>query len=76
MAVVPTDNTELAARARELAAAPDAAHWAQVCGWVPGTGHCRDRACAGDCLFHPQRDAEAQTIRRDRRRRRGLRRCR
>jgi len=71
MAVTPTDAPALAARVRELAAAPDAMHWARVCGWVPGTGHCRDRACAGDCLFDPQRDAEAQSIRRDRRRRRG-----
>jgi hypothetical protein len=70
MAVVPSDVRERAARARELAAAPDAAHWALVCGWVPGTGHCRDRACAGDCLLHSQRDAESQAIRRERRRRR------
>lgn len=70
MTDVPTDIAERAARTWELAAAPDALRWAQICGWVPGTGHCTDRACAGDCLFHPQREAEAWSISRDRRRRR------
>lgn len=72
MAVVRTDVAEFAARVRELAVAPDAAYWARICSWVPGTGHCRNRACAGECLFHPQREAEAEAIRRDRRRRRGV----
>ena len=29
----------------ELAAHPDALRWAHECGWLPGTGHCRNRDC-------------------------------
>jgi hypothetical protein len=54
----------------ELAAHPDALRWAHECGWVPGTGHCRNRACASECLFREQRDAEARQVIRARRRRR------
>jgi hypothetical protein len=53
----------------ELASHPDALHWAHECGWVPGTGHCRQRDCASACLFRPQREAEAGRILRIRRRR-------
>jgi hypothetical protein len=54
----------------ELAQHPDALRWAHECGWVPGTGHCRNRGCASECLFRPQREAEARGIVRARRRRR------
>ena len=57
-------------RAQELADEPDAARWAGVCAWVPGTGHCRNRDCGDDCLFRPQRDADAGRVRRWRRLRR------
>jgi hypothetical protein len=54
----------------ELTAHPDALRWAHECGWVPGTGHCRNRGCASECLFRPQREAEARQVVRARRRRR------
>ena len=54
----------------ELALHPDALRWARECGWLPGTGHCRRRGCASECLFRPQREAEARGIARSRRRRR------
>ncbi len=57
----------------ELAAHPDALHWAHECGWVPGTGHCLDRDCASECLFRTQREAEARQIVRARRQRRKVR---
>jgi hypothetical protein len=57
-------------RLAELAADPDAVRWAQECGWLPGTGHCRDRRCSGDCLFRPQRLAEAARVTSSRRHRR------
>lgn len=56
----------------ELAADPDALYWAHECGWVPGTGHCRNGACATECLLLPQRRAEARRIARTRRRRRRM----
>jgi hypothetical protein len=43
---------------------------AELCAWVPGTGHCRNRACGAVCVFHPQRVAEAARIARWRRLRR------
>jgi len=55
----------------ELAASLDASYWADRCAWVPGTGHCRDRDCSADCLFRPQRNAEARQVVVRRRRRRG-----
>jgi hypothetical protein len=58
--------------AAELAHEPAAAFWAEACGWVPGTGHCRYRNCAAACLFEPQRAAEAHRITRWRRLRRML----
>ena len=57
-------------RAAELAASPEAEHWASACGWVPGTGHCRNRDCSPECLFHLQWEAEAGQIIQHRRRRR------
>ena len=54
----------------ELALHPDALHWAHECGWVPGTGHCRRRGCASECLFRPEREAEGRRLVRSRRRRR------
>ncbi|HML10407.1 MAG TPA: hypothetical protein VK432_06060 [Stellaceae bacterium] len=57
-------------RAAELAREPDAPFWAAACGWVPGTGHCRNRDCAEACLFASQRVAEARRIARWRRLRR------
>jgi hypothetical protein len=42
----------------DLAADPDAARWARECGWVAGTGHCRHRACAANCVLRPRREAE------------------
>jgi hypothetical protein len=57
-------------RAAALAADPEAEHWACACGWVPGTGRCRNRDCSLECLFQPQRETEAGQILRHRRRRR------
>jgi hypothetical protein len=58
----------------ELAQEPDAAHWARVCAWVPGTGHCRNHDCRDACIFRQQRVAEARNVRRWRRLRRMFRR--
>ena len=54
----------------ELAQESDAAYWARVCAWVPGTGHCRNRDCGDGCIFRQQREAEARNVRRWRRLRR------
>jgi hypothetical protein len=54
----------------EFAREPDAAHWARVCAWVPGTGHCRNHDCANACIFREQREAEARAVQRWRRLRR------
>lgn len=54
----------------ELSMQPCAAFWAEACGWVPGTGHCRNRDCAEACLFEAQRAAEARHVERRRRSRR------
>ena len=70
MAASEADSAKHASRAKALAAHPEAAHWAKVCAWVPGTGYCRDRDCGEACLFHAQRQADAQRVRRWRRRRR------
>ena len=58
--------------ARDLAAEPDAAHWASSCAWLPGTGHCRDRDCSAACILRPGREAEARRIARWRRLRRAI----
>jgi len=67
----PVPSPELVAL-MELATHPDALYWAHECGWVPGTGHCRNRPCAGECLFRPQCGAEARRVVRTRRRRRKM----
>jgi hypothetical protein len=54
----------------ELAQSPDAAFWAEACGWVPGAGYCRNRDCSAACLFARQRVAERGRIARRRRLRR------
>jgi len=70
---VPDFDTNIllaSARLAKLAADPDAVHWARECAWVPGTGHCGNRRCSAECLFRPQRLAEAgriTTLRRSRR---------
>lgn len=56
--------------AEELASSPDAAFWAEHCGWVPGTGHCGNRGCEPACIFHAQRSAEHEHVLRLRRVRR------
>ncbi len=58
--------------AQNLAAEPEAARWAGLCAWVPGTGHCRNRDCSEACLFHAQRSADERRVRRWRRLRRLL----
>lgn len=70
MIVFPAGRSAASGRAEELAAAPGAAYWALVCGWVPGTGHCRDRDCPHACVFRHQREAEARQVARWRRLRR------
>ena len=57
-------------RAVTLAREPDAPFWAELCAWVPGTGHCGNRGCAEACVFRPQRLVEAARIARARRVRR------
>ncbi len=54
----------------ELAADPEAPGWARHCGWVPGTGYCRNRRCGPACVFRSQREAEARRIGRSRQLRR------
>jgi len=63
-------SSKTSLRAAELAADPEAEYWACACGWVPGTGYCRNRHCGPQCLFHPQWQNEAGQILRHRRRRR------
>src|SRR5438270_9169958 len=53
-----------------LAAEPDAPRWADQCGWVPGSGYCRNRDCAMACLFRLQREAERLRVGRSRQARR------
>jgi hypothetical protein len=55
--------------AEELASLPDAPFWAEHCGWIPGSGHCRG-GCHPDCIFRPQRLAEGHRIAEQRRNRR------
>lgn len=57
-----TDPPDPPSRAERLAVQPDAAYWARLCGWVPGTGYCRDRACDEACVFRTQRLAEASRV--------------
>lgn len=58
--------------AADLACESEAVFWAEACGWVPGTGYCRNRDCAAACLFEPQRATEAHYVARWRRLRRAL----
>jgi hypothetical protein len=64
------DRPEPPPRAERLAELPAAARWARLCGWVPGTGHCRNRTCEEACVFRGQRLAEAFRVSRWRRLRR------
>ena len=70
MTAVAAGPASPSSRAEELAGEPDGAYWARVCGWVPGSGHCRARDCGYACLFRPQREAEIIRVRRWRRLRR------
>jgi hypothetical protein len=70
MATFAADPPGPLSAAVELAQEPDAPHWARVCAWVPGTGHCRDRNCGDACVFRAQREAEARNVQRWRRLRR------
>ena len=72
MAAGEPGRRSLSMQAQDFAAEPDAARWAQVCAWVPGTGHCRNRDCSDACLFHEQREADEQRVQRWRRLRRNL----
>lgn len=57
-------------RAAELAQQRNAALSARTCGWVPGTGYCRNRDCGTGCSFAAQRAAEVRQVQRLRRGRR------
>jgi hypothetical protein len=57
-----TGRPDTPSRAEFLAEHPDATRWARLCGWVPGTGHCRNRACDEDCVFRIQRLAETSRM--------------
>jgi hypothetical protein len=70
MAASEAGRSNFLSRVSNLAAEPDAASWAGACGWIPGTGHCRNRDCSGACLFQPQREADARRVQRWRRLRR------
>ena len=64
------DWPDPSSRAEFVAEQPGASYWARLCGWVPGTGHCRNRSCEEDCVFRDQRLAEAHRVSRWRRLRR------
>jgi hypothetical protein len=52
-----------------------ARHWAEACGWLPGSGRCRlevTRDCTAACLFCAMRQDEAARIAQHRRRRRRI----
>jgi len=70
MAAVTAGPPEPSSAIAEFVQEPDAAHWARVCAWVPGTGYCRNHDCGDACIFHYQREAEARNVRRWRRLRR------
>jgi hypothetical protein len=63
-------SPSLASFIDELAADPDAAHWAKDCRWVPGAGHCLSHPCRAACLFRRRKEAEATALMRSRRERR------
>ena len=64
------DFVPLPPRIAELIAHPEGARWAQDCGWVPGTGHCRNAPCSSECLLRVDRQTEARRLVCARRRRR------
>ena len=64
------DASNSPSRAELLAEQPGSLRWARLCGWVPGTGHCRNRPCDEACVFRLQRLAEARHVSRWRRLRR------
>jgi hypothetical protein len=70
MSLFGTNRPDPSSRAELVAGQPCAARWASVCGWVPGTGHCRNRPCDEACVFRLQRLAEAYRVSRWRRLRR------
>jgi hypothetical protein len=72
MAASEAGRPNVASLVLDLSAEPDAAQWARVCAWVPGSGHCRNRGCSEACIFHSQREAEADRVQRWRRLRRAL----
>ena len=55
---------------QDITADPEAMRWATVCAWLPGTGYCGNRECSVDCVFRPQREADAGCVQRWRRLRR------
>lgn len=60
----------LSSHVADLASDPEGLHWARECGWVPGTGHCRNRPCGDRCLFRAGRQTEAALVHRSRQLRR------
>ena len=54
-------------RIAKFIADPDARRWAHDCGWVPGTGSCKNRPCSPECLFREERETEASRIEHQRR---------
>ncbi|MBV9824831.1 MAG: hypothetical protein JO001_03990 [Alphaproteobacteria bacterium] len=40
----------------------DAERWARDCGWIPGSGYCRNRDCTGECPFGTQLAAERARV--------------
>ena len=70
MVLAPGMPVLLSLRAAEMAAGPEADYWASRCGWVPGTGYCRNRDCGAACLFGPQCETEARHVKARRRERR------
>lgn len=72
MAAVTANRRDPRSEARDLALEPDASYWARVCGWLPGTGYCRNRDCGDACVFHSRQDADARAVRHWRRLRRIL----
>ena len=64
------DFPALPPRFADLATDPNAPRWALECGWVPGSGACKNHPCDPECLFREQRETEANRIEHERRKRR------
>jgi hypothetical protein len=62
MPIFAAEQPAPSSRAERLAELPAASRWARLCGWVPGTGHCRNRTCEEACVFRDQRLAEALRV--------------